>query len=90
MLPQHFDSTDLLFVEPDDVLKDTVDTFIFKPDAPCTANPEADPDAKVASPTLALASTIAHLLRQTIRVLILRILRTSSSSYALFFLFDTF
>ena len=60
MLPQHFDSTDLLFVEPDDVLKDTVDTFIFKPDAPCTATPEVDPEFHVASPTPALASAISH------------------------------
>jgi hypothetical protein len=36
-------STDLLFVEPDDDLEDTAGTFIYKPDAPRNATPEADP-----------------------------------------------
>jgi hypothetical protein len=60
VLPQCSASTDLLFVEPDDVLEDTTCTLIFKPDAPRAATPEADSKAHAASPTTASASTIAR------------------------------
>ena len=43
VLPQHFDSTDLLFVEPDDEIEDTVGTIIYKPAAPSSPADEADP-----------------------------------------------
>ena len=60
MLHERSASTDLLFVEPDDDLEDTAGTFIYKPDAPRAATPEADPEAHVVSPTPDLASTIAR------------------------------
>src|SRR5215216_6776218 len=60
VLPQCSASTDLLFVEPDDILEDIAGTLIFKPDAPSSATPEANPEAKAASPNPASASTIAR------------------------------
>jgi hypothetical protein len=60
VLPQRSTSTDLLFVEPDDELEDTAGTFIYKPDEPRAATPEADPEAHAATPTPASASTIAR------------------------------
>ena len=60
MLHERSTSTDLLFVEPDDDLEDTAGTFIYKPDAPRNATPEADPEPHAASPTPTSASTIAR------------------------------
>ena len=57
VLPRHSDSTDLLFVEPDDEIEDTVGALIFKPDAP-RSTPEAAPEARAMSPAPASASTI--------------------------------
>ena len=60
VLPQGSASTRPLFVEPDDILEDMAGNFVYKPEAPRSATLKANLEAHDASPTPALASTIAR------------------------------
>ena len=86
VLPQHSDSTDLLFVNHDDEIVDTVGTRIYK----LNVHHSKSSEAKAATP--ASASTIPHSFDSGSRVVLIRIqkiLPRSNSSYVFSFLFET-